>query len=35
MSKAATKRLLKEYAALQKEAPPFIVAKPLDKVRFV
>lgn len=30
-SKQAHKRLMKEFAALEKEPPPFIVARPSDK----
>ena len=30
-TKAAHKRLMKEYAAIQESPPPFILAKPLDK----
>jgi ubiquitin-protein ligase len=30
-TKAATKRLMKEYAALQQAPPPFIIAKPSEK----
>jgi ubiquitin-protein ligase len=32
MSKAAHKRLMKEFAAIQIDPPPYITAKPLDKV---
>jgi ubiquitin-conjugating enzyme E2 J2 len=30
-SRPAQKRLLKEYAAIKQQPPPFIVAKPLEK----
>jgi len=30
-SKAASKRLLKEYQAIKSSPPPYIVAKPVEK----